>query len=695
MATIDDGGSRDGGCGYTNANSPQKFETSAPEESAPTGRETDNPRLVNRRAHAHRTEHLQEKEEGGRNEGEGEQEGGTHTKHAPKGADTLVSQREHERAKNGPERREKAKVEARPDESAGGRAWNSVQNQASEAASEFHNNGEGDSSETELDPDEWSWDSDKLLQHCSKPTREKIIRYHEDFESDPRVRRFIWAVAFNPWPDEETGRPVVPWQMLRWVVQEPFTADGGDWWNGGRVLQYLKAETTLGPSGPGPSLSWSDYEREERCRTIETIGLHPDAKRAIKEDLSTPVDEAPEQVYIMTGEVLNKSHGEVTRRRWEKKLVDEVENAPSETAARVLRHMNGRPPRTLSKSKKHISEACERVKERGESERELDPAVRLNYQGRAGGVEYIRGYAQKRFHLSVLRSIAAQHKPFYRFSPKGRTDRIFPANYSALLLPSDVRDVLFQDYYNIDLKSAHLMIAAWLWNAQRTKEKLRDEDYSVWGDLTDHFAPLIKEATGRPSPNRRIQADLKKALKQALYSVVFGMYGANVKGNVTTDMKKILGEEVGSKAGAHFSKHPVIQDLLSARERKLGKIELNGGMATANDGRWVQLESRVSIAKNEGRSNPRRAGAAKVMGTVAQSYEMELMSTLVDYEQERDENSDSNRFRVALWLHDGAYISARSIGARVRDLNERLERKANQLGVHARFEYESVTPPTQ
>jgi hypothetical protein len=541
---------------------------------------------------------------------------------------------------------------------------------------------------------EWTLDDLDRRKTFRRETEQTIIRHHPDFAPEGAVRRFVYLVEFGGLQDRDTGLPLVPWQLLDWVIGEGkrFTANGGEYWNARRVLEYLRQETTLGPNGPGPALEWNRYEVNERCRTIETVGLHPEARTAIDEDLSADPTTFPDRVYVLTGEPMHENHAWRRRDKIKEQLAGEAENAPSDTSARVLRHMTGKPPRTFSKIQKHVPEAIERVENRPY---DVDPTWdgRVNYEARENRIERIRGY-QRRFDLSVLRSVAHQHKPFYKFSPKGRTDRIFPANHSALYLPSDVRKVLCQDFHEIDLKSAHLMIAAWLWGARRAKEKLRRDEYSVWDDLFEHFEPLIAErydSFGLPESER---GNFKGALKGALYSVVFGMPAPNVKGNLTSDMKLLLGEEAGSKAGDHFARHELIRDLLDARERQFREIERLGGMEAA-DGRWIRLDSRREVAEREGRPKPKRAGAAKVLGTVAQSYEMELMSVVVDYEKYLQANT-SIRFSVAFWLHDGVYVripQSRSMGPRKKELDERLAKRADELDVHARFEYEPIEPP--
>ncbi|WP_263842047.1 proline-rich domain-containing protein [Salinibacter sp.] len=611
------------------------------------------------------------------------QKEGTHNGRPPNGADEHQESPPVEEGKSGPQRRETAKKGGKRGRAGEEGPLKTVQSGPIIPGPEEIERGDerGDGEEKS----DWSWTPARLeLKTISRGTWETIVQHHPHFETTDAVRRYVDAVAFNTWTDRETGRPLVPWQMLEWVIGERFVTNGGSWPGGGEsVLGWLYDATSLGPGGAGPAIEWNDYKPNERCRTIETIGLHPEALKAIDED--DPTD--PDRVYVRTGKPLHENHGYKVRAKWEEQLEDEAEDAPSETAARVLRHMNGQSSKTVSKIADHVPEALRRVEQRT-YEVDLTWGRWMHYQAKRDRVERIRGY-QRRFDRSVVKSIAHQHKPYYRFSPNGRTDRIFSANHSVLILPSDVRKVLCQDYHEIDLKSAHLMIAAGLWGADRAEAKLRRDDYSVWDDLEEHFGPLIAERYGAPDALPDSEwSNFKGALKGALYSVVFGMNEANVKGKLTRELKPLLGEQ----AGTHFARHELIRDLLDAREEQFIQIQRQEGMKAAG-GRWIDLRSRIEVARREGRSNVMKAAAAKVLGTVAQSYEVELMSVLVDYEQEREARDGRNYFKVAFWLHDGAYVQVRSIGARMKDLDERLEQKADELGVHARFEHELIEPP--
>jgi hypothetical protein len=511
-----------------------------------------------------------------------------------------------------------------------------------------------------------------IRKTCEAETRRLILEHHPDFESDVRVRRWITYNLFGPKMDKEKNLPLIPWQLVEWINGTALYGKEGT--NARDVLEYLKRETSL------DGVDFTSWIPEKRTRLVLNPGIREPVRRAAhSEDPSSP----KRRVYIENGQDLNENTPSNRRRKWEEQLAEEPSRAPSAASRKVLRHMNDVYPRTLSPVKRHIAAAAAYVDDR---DYEIDTDMQQGEVPR----DYEQRKAQHRrqqrgYHKSVLRAINIQHKPFYRFSGDRRTDRIFSANESALLLPSDVRKILFQDFYDIDLQSAHLNIAASIWGADAAIERLKNPSYSIWKDLIEPVDPLISASFIQGNLKSRVArqelfGELKSAFKPALYSTVFGMNETGIRRELTLRLKSIFPSVIASSVSDNFMSHPVIDSLLGARERQFEQIEGNGG-ARAAEGRFVPLD--------KSQDNP----AASVLGTIAQSYEMALMSVLVDYEQKREREKDRNRFRLALWLHDGAYVRMRSPSARMSDLEDRLAKKANELGVIARFECEPVAAP--
>ena len=493
---------------------------------------------------------------------------------------------------------------------------------------------------------------------CSADVRDAILFYHPDAATDDRLFRWIVMQGMHPWIDHETRRPLVSRPQMEYVWGENLRHAGT---NARGVLEWLDTETTLG------SVRWAGWIPEERCRTLYTDGIHPDLKAIITEDLQRPPEAMRDPVHVLTGKPVGKNDPSRIRKAWKDRLPEEAGRAPSETARTIWQHMNSVSARTLSPITDRVPEAIEAVcaypyrieRKAGESTRQ--------HEARAAPIRR----CLRRYHLSVLRTIAVQPKPFYKFSGTGRTDRIFGWNRSALDLPSRIRKTLFAGYHEIDLASAHLCIASCLWGADGVRSRLENPDYSVWADILDGLYPAMR---GAYTPER--YDDVKGALKVGLYSTVYGMKASSVHGETALALCRALEDrDAGVAAGRAFMQHPVVSELLSARDAQLAAIEAKGG-AEAADGRFIPLPPE--------HKNPE----ASVLATVAQSYEQALMKVLVEYENERGR---STRFRLALWLHDGCYVRcSRRMSARMKDLNRRLDARADELGVIARFDHEEL-----
>jgi hypothetical protein len=360
-------------------------------------------------------------------------------------------------------------------------------------------------------------------------------------------------------------------------------------------------------------------------------------------------------------------------------------------ALKTVKLLNDRPSHIFARTTEHIPQAVQYV-------RKMDIEVRFSSRERRVSREtHAKRRVQKEEqlrerYLHVLDSIRGQHQPFYTFSCKGRTDRVFAFNESALDLPKAVREILYQDFYEVDLRSAHLLIAAWLWDAEDALEKLSRESFSIWCDLMRHCEPLFENrGLEKPTIGDPLYTKIKSALKVALYSTVYGMPAPNVQAGVTQALKPILGPTVGE----HLRGHPIIVELLRKRDEKLKAMQVGD---TIYGPTGIEITIQQSIDDDGDGVDPKSA-----MATLAQSYEQALMQVILEYEKDRNEELTQNYFRVALWLHDGAYVHFRGTGrARMKELNQRLQRRCEKLArfadkstpLPAFFEKEKITPPS-
>jgi hypothetical protein len=149
----------------------------------------------------------------------------------------------------------------------------------------------------------------------------------------------------------------------------------------------------------------------------------------------------------------------------------------------------------------------------------------------------------------------------------------------------------------------------------------------------------------------------------------------------------------------------VIAELLEKRDEKLAEwdqlAEENGSHATTGP-TGIEITIDVTIEENKGRDESEKGvDARSAMATLAQSYEQAAMQVILEMERDRERDQSRNRFKVALWLHDGAYVRLRSKRARRKDLNRRLRERCEELAdfagkdvpMPAFFEFEEIQPP--
>jgi len=525
--------------------------------------------------------------------------------------------------------------------------------------------------------DERAWKPSSLRRRtCENATREAIYGHVPAAREDEVLFRWCVFCEWTSWYDEHTGLRVLPNDALLWMAR-------GEADTGQEVLEHLRGHLDIEILPHIPN---------RRCRLIEDDGLPRELRSVVDQDLETSASAYGNRVYILSGKPYTDKR--VTQRREDiaEGLQEDRHNAPSVGAQKTFEMLNfgcGKDLRSsnlTSKMQSHIDKAYQYVRRV-----DIDPDISKK-EGESWVEWEQRKREQKRTerrkYFLALHAIEDQHQPFYTFSSTGRTDRVFGFNRGVLDLPSEVRAILCQDFVEVDLKSAHLLIAAWLWGADEAMEKLADDDYSIWDDLIqDHYEEFFDGEP--PEPEDELYETVKAALKRAVYSAVYGMHAPSIQAQVTRDLKDILGEE----AGEHFRGHPIIAELLRKRDAKLAEMEV-GDVLVGPTGIRIEIEQEMD-ADGDG-VDPRSA-----MATLAQSYEQSAMQVILEMERDGEQEKSRNRFNVALWLHDGAYVRMRSKRARTKDLNERLQKRCKELAnfagkddpMPAFFEVESIEPP--
>ena len=497
-----------------------------------------------------------------------------------------------------------------------------------------------------LTENDWQWSSTYLERAVVEhDVRERLTRRARESSADTRVaRRWMLYALLTTWRDEQLDLRVFPHQAAKWVGEPAGIKTQKE------LLAHLR-------TGGFENIDTLDAIPARRCTLIREDSIDSSVWtyvwRTLKQDPTKPV-------RAVSGKTYRASRGDASDIRRE--IAEEAAEAqpPSTTAKRIYSYLHSMSSRRFSQQY-----TTERVDEARKEILARDYAVTLTSDekklplSQQETLQEQRRMELKAHYLRILRSIQHQPKPFYRPSRRKRTDRLFARNESALSLPKAARKALCKGLYEVDLVSAHLMVAAWLWGAEDVLKRLKNEDYHVWTDLIDY---LYEGSEGNaPVFSSEVWGDLKGALKVALYSTVYGMQAQHLQRAFTRGTKDLLGIDSGKR----LRSHPMIAGLLEARDEKLASMQI-GEVVEGPTGVTTIIEQPVD-------SDADGVDARSAMATLAQSYEQELMSVVLDVAEKRP------RMYVHLWIHDGAYVDLRYPRKSRKALQSALDEKAREL----------------
>ncbi|GMV89000.1 MAG: hypothetical protein AMXMBFR81_19310 [Chthonomonas sp.] len=222
-----------------------------------------------------------------------------------------------------------------------------------------------------------------------------------------------------------------------------------------------------------------------------------------------------------------------------------------------------------------------------------------------------------------------------RYRGARRSPRLYAFGTSYLALTRESRKHLGQPFAACDLRQCQLVVASALWKADLFAEKLSKKNFSVW--------EWLAKAVGCGSGH-------KDALKQAVYSLVFG--------KAEGGLKKALSESIGTRAAKRFLALPEMRQLLDRREDALNRLRTVGGEVDAF-GRGIGLCADAEEARSR-------------LSYQIQSYELRIMLGLAERVIEEG-------FHVVGFLHDGMSIHGDDKAAADR-LLRRLEKLSVEVG---------------
>lgn len=264
--------------------------------------------------------------------------------------------------------------------------------------------------------------------------------------------------------------------------------------------------------------------------------------------------------------------------------------------------------------------------------------------------------ATRGWNLRVLHSVGDYVRQFY--TSVGGSWRLFSQAPSINHLSRDFRRMALAGEMEFDLRACQLAVVAKLWNVPLLQRLLENEK-SIWQFFSDLLGKPIERC--------------KPILKTAIYAIVFGMRAREVCRMVAYGTRHDLG--IGQTAALKFINHPIVESLLEARTRELVKIAEQDGAEDAF-GYWWRVQ-------RNNRNQQTVRGRRSVLAAVVQSYEMQLMLSILPFLQ------NGKQIRLLSWLHDGVTLRMSDPTHRsyqIREMQAAVARTAAMLGMATELE---------
>lgn len=367
---------------------------------------------------------------------------------------------------------------------------------------------------------------------------------------------------------------------------------------------------------------------EAKCHThtprmVSNPTINDAALQALAADFAVPPSQT---VDFVTGHRFTRQHAAAKRQRLHQHAV--ARRAPYLETNLLLDHLN--EPASSTRG----YDGCRRGGVAGSRQALLRQALeRHGPEAVKVALAHKNPTSQTR-SLGILLAMRAQPLQHYSGSRKERTRRAFPSHVGVGILPRPVASELLRDFYDFDLRHAHLAIAARLWDVPEVTTFLEQGGH-FWGELLAHFG----------WPNDSIHKD---PIKTAIYAIVYGARDRNLPRLLWEEHKghpalEVLGLRPFVK---HLRNHPLVDALCCGRDRRLAAIQAQGGAFDC-------YGEFIGIPDEEDRKGRLRPNLSSVLAQEAQAMEFAIASAVLELAQ------TTAQFTLVHWAHDGFVVHIR------------------------------------
>ena len=232
-------------------------------------------------------------------------------------------------------------------------------------------------------------------------------------------------------------------------------------------------------------------------------------------------------------------------------------------------------------------------------------------------------------------------------------ERVFEAGYGLQNVPRPIRRQLLHGCLEADLESAHLRLAAHLWDLPTVRQIL-EAGVPIWGVLANQVGV-------------ELTPEVKAGLKKALYATLNGAGKPKIRDELRVALTP--------RQSTTFLNCPTTMQLLTARDAHIQRIVSQGGVGLP-DGGWMGLEN--------------QRNAFKLISQQLMAYEQALVGACYSWVAQH-----RHAARILSPEHDGFSFEIRD--PRMKDyvingLQNVVKQRAEALGVSAVLK---ITDPQQ
>jgi len=470
-----------------------------------------------------------------------------------------------------------------------------------------------------------AWFVQEIYRHYPElkamPTRVDVTVRGKDRRVNPQATFFnlLVAVTLTVRRGDPNQRIVVPWQAVAECMGYGWDEHRNYIREGLATHKYLEAFVEVFLPGAYIAKPHSQGRYGGGGRATELVGVEAALGDAVLDLRATAFTISPSKLTdrVFLDYKATPWSKDKARRRKPKSRVpsSKLEEAKCDLARDLMKYLNDNPSNGYVISEEQEDAAYAFLEGRGTS------SWRENHQ---------------------MQLAALIDDPLPQYAPTERSSRLSPSKISLATIKGEFRPICAPDWIELDLASSQLAINSVDWPLPKVHDHLQRGE-SIWLVLYDDMGLErygVSAAQVKPAIKRGVYACCYGACKKTMYNRMREEYDDLQSQDPTLpDLPKVAFERIFDS--------PLMSEIWEVRKEKMDQIKAEGG---ARDcfGRWISCED---------------FSTRSILSQLSQSRELKLLEPAIrlalDERRRSKEDGIRERFRIALWQHDGFSIWVR------------------------------------